>query len=329
MAKKVWSFTLENQKHVVELEHGKISGKRVITLDGETIHKSKKLVDSGSEHSFQIENRPCLIRIKTNGITFSYEFVLDGYLIEPGQELHLPDNLASAGLPLAENPEKKPEHLVLIDKLNKGVVSWGGFSIALGVIHLISAGWLDASWGILLILIGLSSFLFRSASMYVVYANLLAWAGIHNLLSGNVRWVTFSIIQFVAVFQVMSQYFQFRKAGLVKNDELEEQGLLHSSRAENLFPWASALLGGLALLSFLVLVGGVFIYSFLNPTQNEIPYLAFFDSVLNLAVSIGVLALGLGLAAILSKYDNRILSILGSLAGAAVIVLNLLILLFL
>lgn len=91
MAKKSWSFQLEGGTHTIDLEHGYWSGKRKIYLDGTLIHESFKtqllLFDTGSEIPFQIGEHSGSVIIRTNGIIFSYDVVLDGRSLETGQHV--------------------------------------------------------------------------------------------------------------------------------------------------------------------------------------------------------------------------------------------------
>lgn len=45
MSRTVWVFELNGREHRVELDHGFISGKRTIVVDGEVLHRSRKLFD--------------------------------------------------------------------------------------------------------------------------------------------------------------------------------------------------------------------------------------------------------------------------------------------
>jgi hypothetical protein len=58
MAKRTWEFEVEGIPHRLELEHGFISGKRKISLDGLVIEQTSKLshllMDIGSVHRFEI-----------------------------------------------------------------------------------------------------------------------------------------------------------------------------------------------------------------------------------------------------------------------------------
>jgi hypothetical protein len=87
MAKKSWQFEVGEASHLLELEHGTITGRRKLTLDGEVIEQSSKfwhlVFDVGSNHSFQIGASEGLIIIRTDGLTYTYSFFLDGEEIAP------------------------------------------------------------------------------------------------------------------------------------------------------------------------------------------------------------------------------------------------------
>ena len=76
MAERIWNVKVNGVDHVVKLNHGVISGKRTIWLDGEIVVQGKSLVDHGSKHPIMIEDKNCMVVIFTNGITFSYDLLL-------------------------------------------------------------------------------------------------------------------------------------------------------------------------------------------------------------------------------------------------------------
>lgn len=78
MAKKVWTFEIEGQRHVVGLEHGYWSGKRDIIIDGVPFESASKIYDTGSVHHFNISGVPCVLRIKSKLLTFDYELYVGG-----------------------------------------------------------------------------------------------------------------------------------------------------------------------------------------------------------------------------------------------------------
>jgi hypothetical protein len=73
MTKKTWELDFDGRKHLIELDHGTMSGKREIRVDGQLKEKSRKLIDTGSEHLFVIDGHACIVHIKTNGVTFNYD----------------------------------------------------------------------------------------------------------------------------------------------------------------------------------------------------------------------------------------------------------------
>ena len=48
MAYRSWTIELDGDRHNVGMEHGFWSGKRAIALDGETVERSCKFIDTGS-----------------------------------------------------------------------------------------------------------------------------------------------------------------------------------------------------------------------------------------------------------------------------------------
>ena len=82
MAKEMWTFTARDKSHTVELEHAYWSGRAIITVDGEEIERSKKLI-GGSTHNFQISGVPCILEIIETGFRYRYELFVDGqYVLE-------------------------------------------------------------------------------------------------------------------------------------------------------------------------------------------------------------------------------------------------------
>ena len=81
MTAREWTVKL-NTRHVVRVEHhSAISGRAVILVDGsEVFRRSHKVYDTGLEHRFQLDGRPCLIRIRLMAWHYEYELWVDGRL---------------------------------------------------------------------------------------------------------------------------------------------------------------------------------------------------------------------------------------------------------
>jgi hypothetical protein len=63
------------------MEHGgvwSLSGYRVITVDGQVVVRDGKFWDTGSEHRFEVEGIPCILRIRHQVFGYEYELWVDG-----------------------------------------------------------------------------------------------------------------------------------------------------------------------------------------------------------------------------------------------------------
>ena len=84
MAKKNWIVNLEDCEHRIKLEHGYISGKRIIYLDGKVIeHINHNFIDSGSKHEFKINEHICVVLIEVV-FKFSYDLIIDDISVKTG-----------------------------------------------------------------------------------------------------------------------------------------------------------------------------------------------------------------------------------------------------
>ena len=80
MRQRIWSFQGDDVQHTVKLEHGYWSGKRIISVDEVTVHESRKIWDTGSEHRFDVCGQPCIIKIRNSPFSFDYELFVEGRL---------------------------------------------------------------------------------------------------------------------------------------------------------------------------------------------------------------------------------------------------------
>ena len=201
--------------------------------------------------------------------------------------------------------------------------SWGMWSLGLGALHLITSGFLSAPWGILLIMVGLASFYFRSASMFIIYASTLAWAALSNVISFNAGWVAFGLYQFFLAYQVFQKYHIFRDAEenmatLENADGAAKQTPV--SAASRFFPWLAPAFGCVSTIGLMILVVIVFVTVIASEGQATIPdYAGFIEGLI---VNFGVLGIAVGLASLLSKYGKKGLAIAGLIGGVLTIVLE-------
>ncbi|MCA9096476.1 MAG: hypothetical protein KDA68_23515 [Planctomycetaceae bacterium] len=72
MARRQWKHSY----HLIELEHSWISGRAELTVDGVTVfNRGDNSMDFGFAHRFDIDDKPCAVKVFSSGFGFRYEFV--------------------------------------------------------------------------------------------------------------------------------------------------------------------------------------------------------------------------------------------------------------
>jgi hypothetical protein len=218
---------------------------------------------------------------------------------------------APSALDLAANA-----HAVMV----KEIRSWSYWLLGLGALHLVASGFLDAPWGILLLVVGLASFVFQEAAMFVIYGVTLAWAATSNATGGQAGWIFFALFQLYLAFQIFRRFFVFRKvqAGYAAlRAQADPFARPAEERAARVFPGAGCLVGALALVGAVSIGGGIIAAGVLGATRPP-DYLGLLISAV---VNLGVLGLAISLAALLSDYRNKPLAVLGILSSVVVLLL--------
>ncbi len=203
----------------------------------------------------------------------------------------------------------------------RDVRSWGKWLIGLGVVHLIASGSLDASWGIMLILLGVMSFLFTSPSLYVIYAVTMAWAGVSNLIGSGLGWSVFAIFQFYLTFRIARQYYVFRKVGLVDDERVAISSSPKKPIAPRLFPWLGLVGSVLLMWGLLALFMGSLIVYGMNDAGDTSTATRVIDFLFSMLISLIVAFWGMNLAALLSSYRPRFLTALGFVISSVAFIL--------
>ncbi|NIV38487.1 MAG: hypothetical protein GWN58_56450 [Anaerolineae bacterium] len=219
------------------------------------------------------------------------------------------------------NPPHSPEEFShQHEAVRKELRSWGITLLIFGVLHIVASGFLSSSFGVMLIVVGLASFYFRSASMLVVYAVTLAWAGISNLTSGEWLWIGFAALQGFFCFRILRRFLHYREAeaALEAPSDLEASGLT-PQRTAKVFPWAGFFLGGFSLLALVAAFGLVIVLVIISTTETMPTFLSILE---DLAVSAGVLGFALGLASLLCRYRWKIVAIMGMIAGLLTLIIE-------
>lgn len=226
---------------------------------------------------------------------------------------------ADTSKPLRSQPKASESIELTYQEMLRENRSWGLWLLGLGVIHLVASTFLDSSWGILLLIVGLASFYFREAAMFVIYGVTLAWAGIGNLMGGQIVWSLFALFQFYLSFRVFRQFFHFNKiqAELTSRTGVSPGSSLFRGRASRIFPGASCLLGFLAVVGVAATFTGTILFMFITGVEDVPSWVGFVSS---LTVNLAVLGLGISLASLLSKHQHQALTALGLGASAVMLV---------
>lgn len=81
MGCKTWTIELDGKRHTIDLVHGFWSGRRIVRIDGNLIHDSRKFLDTGSEHRFDVDGHACILKIRNSPFHYDYELFIDGKMV--------------------------------------------------------------------------------------------------------------------------------------------------------------------------------------------------------------------------------------------------------
>jgi hypothetical protein len=231
------------------------------------------------------------------------------------------DEIAAAASAAPSAPPAPPSpqlaSLLIYNHMQREIRSWGWWLLALGVIHLVVNGFLSAPWGVLLVLVGASSFYFREAPMFVIYGFTLLWAALSNFLGGEITWIFLSLFQIYLAIRIFVQFFRFRRAQASLDATLDSQAqLLKAQRAATIFPWTGCLFSALAGIG----VPAFFAYATLVSQESQ-PVSGNAAALwIGFLLDFAVLGFSLSLAALLSGFRYRVISILGLIASGLLLI---------
>lgn len=84
-ASNAWRVELDGVTYDVELDHGTLSGKREITVNGTVVAEGRKIFDTGSSHPFDLGGHPARVDIDVVYSGFAHRSALhvDDRFVEP------------------------------------------------------------------------------------------------------------------------------------------------------------------------------------------------------------------------------------------------------
>lgn len=224
---------------------------------------------------------------------------------------------STAPLAIGAIPSAPPDAYAF---MQREIRNWGYWPIGLGVLHLIASGTFSPTWGIALIIIGLASFYFREAAMFVIYGVTMSWVALSNLLSGGLStWLILGLLQIFWAYRLFRQFFAFKKAQAVLAASDPNSPIApDSSRAARLFPWSGFILGSLSIIGFGSVFIIIFAMAFAGITQSILPGL--FESA---SVIMAILGIAISLASLLSDFPYKVFAAFGLGAGTVVVLAEL------
>lgn len=233
-------------------------------------------------------------------------------------------NLATIADIVAEQDVSLTDQLFLNSHaaMLKEIRSWGFGFLVLGIFFIVLTGNLQSTWGILLLIISLASFYFRTASMFVVYAGILAWTALLNLISLEIGWVLFALFQIFLTIRVFRKYRRFRDVEMEvdKINSIYPTPIVSSAgRAARIFPLIGSLLSCSSIVGLILFIFLGVVLAIANEGVASIP--DSFDFIYLAMINFSVLGFSVGLASVLSKFHPKALSIIGLVAGAFTLVL--------
>ena len=185
----------------------------------------------------------------------------------------------------------------------KWLLGWGIANLVLS--------FLNSPFGIVLIITGLASYYFGTASMLLVQTVIFLWAAVSNLFVGEALATFFSVIFVIASIQSIRQYRRFRS--------VESKQPAIGERATRILPVSAFLVASIAWAGYAT----AFVFNmarFMATGEEELPSILYL--IVGLFLELGALALAMGLASVLAGYRYTALSVLGILGGAGILILT-------
>jgi hypothetical protein len=208
-----------------------------------------------------------------------------------------------------------------IPSIERDIRGWSLWLFGWGVVSIVMSGMWGIAFAVTLALAGVCTLLFSHPAMYVVLGVLLAYLGLSNLLGAAGGWSFFGIIQIVMAVNIFRRYAKARsiwKEMPASSDPGTPAVPASHQSAEAWFPWIGL---GLAGLAGALLLSGLVLLSVTGATEADVGGFGVLEFELLLAYEFSVLALGICLASLLSRFRPRIPAAIGlGLGGFFVLV---------
>jgi Fas apoptotic inhibitory molecule (FAIM1) len=75
---KNWQIEDGDEKHIVQLRHHNVSGRREVLIDNKVVHESTKFLDDGDRLPFELGDKKGEVVIDVGPVDFEYHLFFDG-----------------------------------------------------------------------------------------------------------------------------------------------------------------------------------------------------------------------------------------------------------
>ncbi len=213
-----------------------------------------------------------------------------------------------------------------VEQMYKELRNWAIMSLILGAASVLVVDVLDPAWGVVMIVIAILAWRVKLPGMLVLFSVLMAWAAVTNaysaLSNGDILWLPLSLLQVYWMYSILKRWKAYSQLPL---RQLHDTGVWPADLPppqdkSAIMGWFA--IGGLALgVVALVLFPTVFVLAVvLAAIGGPLGSPSVVSWVIAGAIDIGVLALGLSLAALLSRREKRGWAIGGVVASALALV---------
>lgn len=168
MAHRQWTVFVDGNRHEVELEHAYWSGRRVVRVDGEEVLNRRQFMDMGSVDAVPVGSKTAVVVVRTNGLTFRYDLVIDGISQTTNEEVRLDQPL------YAPNWGKRPPKWLggHLSPLEDNLLATALGAASLGLLYMMLSPLLLKGVGLFLIAAGVVTYFVRQKTMFLVLGSL-------------------------------------------------------------------------------------------------------------------------------------------------------------
>lgn len=188
--------------------------------------------------------------------------------------------------------------------LRKSIRAWAILLIISGGLSFIASEVFDPGWGIVLITVAILSWKIKTPAMFVIYSVLLGWAALSNVFAAIPAKMGWLILAFMQVFWTVATVLSYKRYNHLPNNN-EAKVLCNFGKASGILSILCIVLpptSCLGVFAYILTLGEA---AMATPSPQVEQLLTTFFTYASAFVSLAVLALGLGIAAMTGKDNHK------------------------